>query len=78
MIALKTMNSIWKNTYKDGHPIRNIQYQKASVRNETGIPMPTIIELNLGFSPWAEDTIDAVIMGAIAASITQTSNTNPD
>ena len=50
-----------------------MKYQKTNVINEIGIPKPTIILLNLGFKPFDEASMLAVIIGAIADSITATS-----
>lgn len=43
------------------------------VKNENSIPYPTIDELSLGASPAIEATAAAVIIGAIAASMIDTS-----
>ena len=44
----------------------------AIVKNDKGIPTPTIREASLGFSSWVIAIIDPVIIGAIAASMTDT------
>ncbi|MFM2286802.1 MAG: hypothetical protein RLZZ543_2299 [Bacteroidota bacterium] len=47
---------------------RSSTYQINTVTNESGIPTLSIKLLKRGFSPYAEATIAAVTIGAIAAS----------
>ena len=48
------------------------KYQNTNVIKERGIPKPIIILHNLGFNPWEAAIMLDEIMGAIAASITET------
>ena len=49
-------------------------YKIAVVKNEISIPYPTIAELSLGASPAIDAIAPAVIIGAIAASIMETTD----
>jgi hypothetical protein len=48
------------------------KYQNNKVTNDNGIPKPIIMLLKRGFKPWEAAKIQAVIIGAMAASMIAT------